>query len=201
MTKTVPVKLKWEGPIGIGNLPTDEGVLENMQNPGIYIYTLDYPEKLVAYAGKSKNILLRIKQHYGGYLGTSYWLRDGKGSWKIDPQKGFESLNKIDKKGCLAMVEAKRLRFYYAILKNQEGRLIRPAESLIIRVLKDKYEAEEIIWGKKFECENGRREGYGKNSPPINLTHDFSLVTRRSKLGKEALSSLMGKVPLIGPLK
>ncbi|MCH7539109.1 MAG: hypothetical protein IH999_01715 [Proteobacteria bacterium] len=191
MTNSEPVKLKWEGPIGIGNLPTDKKTLEGMQKPGIYIFTQEYPGKLVAYAGNSKNILSRIQQHYGGYLGFTYWLRNGKGKREIGPDKGFESLNQINKKYRLAMDEAKRLRFYYAILESQEGRLVKPAESLIIRVLKDKHEAETIIEGKKFECDNARREGYRKDYPKVTFRNVFSKK-------QSILKSLFGKSALTG---
>lgn len=189
MTKSERVKLEWKGPIGIGNLPTDKKTLEGMQKPGVYIYTLGYPEKLVGYAGISKNILSRIQQHYGYHLGFLYHLRDGKGEWEIGPDKGFESLNQINKKYRLAMDEAKRLRFYYVILESQEGRLVKPAESLIIRVLKDKHEAETKIDGKKFECDNARREGYRKDYPKVTFRNVFSKKQSilKSLLGKSAL--------------
>lgn len=186
--KHVKLTLKWNGPIFIGSLPEDEKTLGEMEKPGVYVYTQEYPEILAAYVGNSKNVLSRIQQHYGGFLGYTYWLRDEMGEWKFRPDKGFESLNRIDKTYRVAREEAKRLRFYYSILEDQGGSLIKPVESLLLRVLKDK---DKTSIGKKtFVCDNERREGYHKDYPKVTFKNVFSKKQSvlRSLFGRDSFS-------------
>lgn len=186
--KQVKLTLKWNGPIFIGSLPEDEKTLGGMEKPGVYVYTKEYPKKLVAYVGNSKNVLSRIQQHYGGFLGYTYSLRNKMGKQIFEPDKGFESLNRIDKTYRVAREEAKRLRFYYSILEDQGGFLVKPVECLLIRVLKDK---DKTSIGKKtFVCDNARREGYHKDYPKVTFENVFSKDQSilRSLFGRGSLS-------------
>ncbi len=187
------ITAEWQGPIFIGNLPVG-GEFKNLKKPGVYIYTQEYPGKLVAYAGQGKNLLWRIQQHYSGFLGFIYWPRDSEGEhiakekWE---DKQFEYLNKVDKNIRLFKDEAKRLKFFYCILEQDNGSLVRPVESVLIRVLKDKAGKNERVIRKKFECDNYRREGYLDNYPRIILINNFSK-------GQRILKNLLGSEPIKG---
>lgn len=187
------ITAEWQGPIFIGNLPVG-GEFKNLKKPGVYIYTQEYPKKLVAYAGQNKNVIGRIQQHYCGFIGFMYWPRDSEGEyiakekWK---DKQFEYLNKIDEEIQCRIDGAKRLKFFYCILEQDNGSLVRPVESVLIRVLKDKADQDERGIRKKFECDNYRREGYLDNYPRIILINNFSK-------GQSILKNLLGSEPIKG---
>ncbi|MCZ6465957.1 MAG: hypothetical protein O6829_01625 [Alphaproteobacteria bacterium] len=184
------ITAEWQGPIFIGNLPVG-GEFKKLKKPGVYIYTQEYPKKLVAYAGHGKNILWRIQQHYSGFLGFIYWPRDSKGNHLEWANKQFMYLNNIDKNLRLLKDEAKRLKFFYCILEQDNGSLVRPVESVLIRILKDKADQDERVIRKKFECDNSRREGYREDYPRIILINNFSK-------GQGILKKLLGSEPIRG---
>ena len=174
MTKPEVVKLEWEGPISIGKLPTDKKTVAKLKQNGIYIYTMSYPRvrKCIIYAGKSSNLLWRIQQHFGSYLGFIYGIRGENAKYKFKGEHDlrFDTLNNIDENLKFAIKEAKRMRIYYAIIHDDKRKFIKPIESVLIGVLKDKHGDEISIEGKKIviECDNGRRENYGYDKP-INI--------------------------------
>ncbi len=162
--------LKWEGPISIGSLPTKDEQLQKMESSGVYVYTLKYPNYTVYYAGKAQNLLWRIQQHYGGYLGLMYYIRneDGTCYFSASMYKRFATMNDVDNACQVAISEAKRLRFYYAYLRDHDTALLKPVESVLINRLKDAHQKDGPI-----RCDNARREGYGANSPPLLIHNSF----------------------------
>jgi len=179
MEQAERLKAEWEGPLRIPQLPTKK--CSELEGPGVYLYCLEYPSKMVVYAGKSDNLLWRIQQHYGSFLGFIYPARDGKGDikLKINGYERFESLNDVDKKIKAAIQEVKRLKVWYWPLKDEtKVKRIKAIESTLICKLKSLDEED----GNGIVCDNLRREPFGKNNPPIIITNYFDKCKERRLL-------------------
>lgn len=77
--KSAQVTLKWEGPIGVGTMPTEEEQ-DALKSPRVYVFVQKYPTKTTVYIGQTKNLLERLWAHYKDFLGLHSWVRNGEGS-------------------------------------------------------------------------------------------------------------------------
>lgn len=110
--------LCWQGPLGPGRFPADTEAIEALLAPGVYLRIKRYQgERTVAYVGQSIQLLARIDQHLTNTLGLLYGLRDEHGRPCFEPAflARLTALNDIETVGALALAEARRTQFYYAL--------------------------------------------------------------------------------------
>ncbi len=110
--------LAWRGPLGPGAFPVDDAALEALDEPGVYLRVKRYDnDRLVAYVGQSRHLLARIDQHLVNTLGLAYPLRDAAGRpvFRGDFRERAHGYNALAEAAALALAEASRTRFYYAL--------------------------------------------------------------------------------------
>ena len=126
------ISLVWRGPLQIPNLYDAIGDCDaiedrrcKLQGSHVYLQIQAYPNarpvsKSIVYVGKASNMLQRMLQHYRGYLGLEYWLRDDhadavyldRGTVTVTERvKRLDNLEEVSK---CARNEVKRLRYFVA---------------------------------------------------------------------------------------
>ena len=190
------ISLCWRGPLNIPNLQDAIGErLKELQEPHVYLQIQSYPEarpasKSIVYVGKATNMLQRMLQHYRGYLGLEYWLRDDHAEAVYCSGKRVEKINRIarldnlEEVSRIAVNEVKRLKFFVAPCAPE---YLKPVEAaLISRVLDRKSES--------LDCDNGRREkhGFGGETVPI-----FSRPDPMSPSASVDLDWVLGPQPIV----
>ena len=115
------VDLTWRGPVGPGCFPDDPHALETLLEAGVYLRVKTYDAgRTVSYVGQSKSLLTRFDQHLTSLLGLLYPLRDGTGRPAMRGEFGerLAAYNDLDTAAALALAEARRMRFYYALCEH-----------------------------------------------------------------------------------
>lgn len=164
------IKLEWRGPICIPNLSKTVKSKEDpaaYEKPHVYFYTQEYsgrPEQMVVYVGRADNFLKRMLEHYSGFLGFEYWLRntDGEYAFDMDVDGRLSCFDQVTDKSLIAIEEVKRLKFFCASCQENQ---IKAVESALIFQVKS--------WAKKpekFRCDNSRQEYHGWNDGPIYIS-------------------------------
>ena len=176
-TNGTNIDLLWRGPFQIGNLKSRVGnKLSEFVEPHVYCTVCEYDGSRngslnIIYLGKAQNFYIRMFQHYRGFLGFEYLLRDDGGqlAYKVTDEEYFDWMDDIDYRIKAAIDEAKRVQFFCA---RCELELLNIIESALINRLKDR--AKENLTGP-LKCDNSRREWHGWNGKHIainNIAHD-----------------------------
>ena len=116
------VRLRWAGPIGAGRFPAGPDALDTLAAPAVYLRLKLYEQgRTVAYAGQSVNLLSRIDQHLTRLLSFAQPLRDAEGDpWFTATREArFEAYNDLGQTLALALAEAERARFFYALCDDE----------------------------------------------------------------------------------
>lgn len=111
------ITLAWNGPVGIGNFPTDSNVLEALDAPGVYLRLKSYERgRGVSYVGQSKSLLTRIDQHITALLSLQYPTRDATGApvTRGDFADRIRAYNDLEAAMEATIADAARMRFFLA---------------------------------------------------------------------------------------
>ena len=190
MNESRTERLAWKGPIGVGNLPDQNGQ-PKLEKPHVYLTYQKYTGSTVVYVGQSKNLLNRLWEHYRNFLGLYYLIRREDGEKHYDPGKDhmFDVLNKLDEEFPTFLEDVKRLRICYAAC---EPEFLSPIESTLIRDVLDRFPYG--INGASYWCDNSRHENYGHDKPIIIEMNLDGLEPE----GKEILTNLFPQGALTG---
>ncbi len=157
MPSMAKIELLWQGPIGIGFLPT-RGDQNKLEGPHIYLFVGQYDESKLIYVGQSKSFLSRLWEHYRNWLGLHYYVLGSDMIPVYDPSEDYmlEKMNSIDDLYPKIVDDVKRTSIFYA--KCDEA-LLDPAEAALIDHVMD--QSNKI---RGWQCNNGRRQTYGGHS-------------------------------------
>ena len=115
------VSLSWQGPLGVGAIPRDPLLFENLCQPGVYlrVKTYDYG-RLVVYVGQSSSLLARFDQHLSSMLALASPLRDPSGEVVFSADAGvrLQAFKDLDRYSSLACDDVRRVLFFYAKCDN-----------------------------------------------------------------------------------
>ena len=176
------LELHWRGPIGPGNFPTETTTVEDLNQSGIYLRLKIYQNgRCIAYVGQSQNLLFRFVQHIRSILSLQQLLRDHMGSLVVSQnfRDRFNFINKLSSLGMLAIAEAERTKFYFAL-----GRDGFDTEYLGLIEAMLKTRAEKILCG---DLENIQ------DITPGEFDHDITISNNFSRVGSEGYK-LIGSI-------
>ncbi len=167
------VKLWWRGPLRVGELNKANSTFSGLDKPHLYFSVQVYHSKTIAYVGQTQNFWKRMLDYYEGFLGFASWLRDNHGEPWYKPSKDrtcFVDLldQKLEFGTEIAVEEVKRLQFFCA--RCDDPNLIRQVEAALIGRFMDRVKDSAPV-PKKLECDNSRRENYGRDLPRILITN------------------------------
>ena len=178
------LELHWRGPIGPGNFPTEPTTVEDLNQSGIYLRLKIYQNgRCIAYVGQSQNLLSRFEQHIRSILSLQQLPRDNIGFSIVSENFGdrFNFINKLSSLGVLAIADAERTKFYFALARDGfDAEYLRLIEAML------KTRAEEIICG---DLENIQDITPGEFDHDITISNNFSRVDSE---GYKLIESVIG---------
>lgn len=205
------ISLVWQGPLQSGNFPVTEKQIGDLglENPGVYVILMTYPNFWTGYAGQTSNLRQRLKEHLSNYLGLAYALRREKpafnlerkdqSKWKNEylcwrvKEEGLGWFNEPLRHIPAALLEIKRLQFFYcAYPKDVEGEcdltsadFVKWMEAHLILHLKSQQGEKN-----KFICDNERHSRYNFQESRLR---DFLLKNQYSeKRQQKVLKRILG---------
>lgn len=180
--------LYWRGPVRSGNFPIEADAIEIINQPGVYLRLKLYEnERVIAYVGQSMHLVTRFDQHLTRLLSLQQTLRDGDGL-AVEFQNAenrFATLNEIKAVGPMAIEEALRTQFYFALA--QDGF---DADYLTLIEARLKARAEDLMQEKP---ENIQTINPGEFDHNISIISDFSNV---DAVGRTVIESVVGATPI-----
>ncbi|MBK18581.1 MAG: hypothetical protein CMM52_07075 [Rhodospirillaceae bacterium] len=185
--------LYWRGPVGPGQFPTDPVQIEKINQAGVYLRIKLYEdERSIAYIGQSLHLVTRFDQHISGLLALQHPLRDESGEVTGGPgaESRFQILNDVAHAGSLAIAEAQRTRFYFAMA--QDG-FDQDYLTLIEAMLKSR--AEKVMYDRPENIQNIN---------PGEFDHDISIVSDFAEIddqGVNLIERTIGMEPILIPAR
>ena len=184
--------LVWRGPMVAGNFPGDVDAGLKLSTHGIYVRLKLYKsDRLVAYVGQLKNLLSRFEQHVTGVLSLVQQLRGDKGNsikFSGDGDIRANTINNLKILGPIALSEAKRLRFIYALAEGGfDPNYLTLLESFL------KHSADHNL---KERMENVQSINPSEFDHEIKIYQNFSLLKEKTRL---LVRQIIGPDPILIP--
>jgi len=187
----VRLTLLWRGPVGPGRFPEEVEALEALDAAGVYLRVKTYEHgRLVAYVGQSTHLLGRFDQHLVRMLGLTYPLRDGAGQavYGGGLLERMSTYNTLHETAALALQEATRTRFYYALSADGfEIECMAAVERLLIDRVRDRV-------GSFLEAAENKATPLASGvDMEVRIDSEFSLLAAAET---EILTRLIGEEPI-----
>lgn len=183
------ITLTWNGPLGPGRFPEAQDDIDGLNGPAVYLRVKAYEGgRIIAYVGRSRQLITRIDQHLVGQLGLTAPLRDDRGrpvyqAGFYDRLRGF---NAIEETARTALDDVKRVRFYYALCgEGFDADYLDVVECL----LKDRV-AQRLGLG---EIENKAEVPFEPPDSAISVESDFAMLEMDDR---KTVAGLLGDTPI-----